>query len=47
MNKHINFKLRKQNKHIKGPKKRTKDDDKRLLSNLKYIIDKNSILLFM
>lgn len=43
MNRHINSKLRKQNKHIKGPKKRTKEDDIKLISCLKQIIEKNVI----
>jgi len=35
---HINYKLRKNNIHIKGPKKRTRVDDDRLLSNIENII---------
>ena len=38
--KYINSKERRNTKHIKGPKKRTKDDDIKLINNLEYLIKK-------
>ena len=38
--KYLNEKNRKSTKHIKGPKKRTKDDDIKLIDNLEHLINK-------
>lgn len=38
LNRHINQKLRNSGKHVKGPKKRTIDDDKNLIESLEQII---------
>lgn len=38
--KYLNEKTRKSTKHIKGPRKRTKDDDLKLIDNLEYLINK-------
>ena len=35
---HLHMKLRKQGKHVKGPKKRSSQDDERLIKNLEKII---------
>lgn len=37
---HLNAKLRKCNKHLNGPKKRTKEDEKNLLKSLEFLINK-------
>lgn len=38
LNRHINQKLRNSGKHIKGPRKRTTNDDKNLIESLEKII---------
>lgn len=40
LNRHINQKLRASGKHVKGPSKRTKEDDKNLIDSLERIINK-------
>jgi len=40
LNRHINQKLRNSGKRVKGPKKRTNDDDKKLIESLKELIKK-------
>lgn len=39
LNRHINQKLRSSGKHVKGPKKRTIEDDKKLIESLEEIIN--------
>lgn len=41
LNRHINQKLRNRGIHIKGPRKRTKDDDIRLIDSLEQIIQEH------
>jgi len=41
LNRYINQKLRNMGKHIKGPKKRTLNDDEKLINNLEYLIKEN------
>lgn len=40
LNRHINQKLRSEGKRIKGPKKRTNDDDVKLIDSLEKIINR-------
>lgn len=40
---HVSAKLRKNSKHIKGPKKRTLDDDNHLVESLETLIKKGDI----
>lgn len=40
---HINIKNRKQKIHVRGPKKRTKEDDYNLINSLEVLIKKNGV----
>lgn len=42
LERHINTKNRKQNKHVKGLKKRIKEDDIKLIESINYLINKKN-----